>query len=272
MPAPGDLDVPPTSTDRGPAGGDRPDLVLLHGLGDSSHFWDNLLPALSADYRIHAVDLPGHGPAAAALSAEEAAPAAMARVVIADLERAGIAAPHLVGFSLGGWVALEMAASGYGRSVLALSPPGLWKTPPTARHGARGVGGAALRILDPLLPTLSRWPRLARLAVRGVVVDPTKVSTDQLVRSARDRRAATGAEAARRAVWGSRFEGGAAIAVPVCVAYGDADQFVDSRAERDVLGPSVRWVSVPHCGHAMSWDQPEACLKLIAETSALASA
>jgi pimeloyl-ACP methyl ester carboxylesterase len=47
---------------------------------------------------------------------------------------------------------------------------------------------------------------------------------------------------------------------------------VDSRAERDVLDPSVRWVSVPHCGHAMSWDQPEACLKLIAETSALASA
>jgi pimeloyl-ACP methyl ester carboxylesterase len=60
--------------------------------------------------------------------------------------------------------------------------------------------------------------------------------------------------------------------MPVCVAYGDADHFVGSRAERDVLGPAVRWVSVPHCGHAMSWDQPAACLELIAETSALASA
>ena len=272
MPEPGDPDAPPTPDDDGPAGG-RPDLVLLHGLGDSGHFWDNLLPALRADYRVHAPDLPGHGPAATPLGAAQAAPAAMARVVMAGLEAAGVAAPHLVGFSLGGWVALEMAAAGYGRSVLALAPPGLWKTPPASPPGGtRGLGALGLRILDPLLPALGRWPRLGRLAVRGIVVDPSRVSGDQLVRSARDRRDARGAAAARRALWGSRFEGGARIAMPVCVAYGDADHFVGSRAERDVLGPAVRWVSVPHCGHAMSWDQPAACLELIAETSALASA
>ena len=273
MPAPGGPDVPPPHHDGGSSGDSRPDLVLLHGMGDSAHFFDNLLPALAAAYRVHAVDLPGHGPVARPLSPAEAAPAAMARVVRADLERAGVRSPNLVGFSLGGWVALEMAAAGYGRSVVALAPPGLWKTPPPAASaGARLVRAGGLRFVDPLAGVLARWPRLARLAVRGVVVDPAKVSIDQVVRSARDRRDAKGAGAARRAVWSSRFAGGAAVTVPVCIAYGDADRVVQSPAEHDLLGPATRWVLVPHCGHAMSWDQPEACLALIAETTALAPA
>ena len=273
MPAPGGPDSPPPDDDGGSEGSARPDLVLLHGLGDSAHFFDNLLPALAADYRVLAVDLPGHGPAARPLSPAEAAPAAMARVVMADLERAGVRSPHLVGFSLGGWVALEMAASGYGRSVVALAPPGLWRTPPlVSAKWTRQLRAAGLRVLDPLVGALARWPSLARLAVRGVVVDPAKVSIDQVVRSARDRRDAKGAGAARRAVWSSRFAGGAAVTVPVCIAYGDADRVVQSPAEHDLLGPATRWVLVPHCGHAMSWDQPEACLALIAETTALAPA
>jgi pimeloyl-ACP methyl ester carboxylesterase len=270
--APGEPDLPPTPEDGGLAVVDRPDLVLLHGLGNSSHFFDNLRPALDARYRVHAVDLPGHGPAATGLTAEEAAPAAMARLVVAALERDGVVAPHLVGFSLGGWVALEMAASGYGRSVVALAPPGLWKAPPVApAHWSGGIGTLALRLAGPLLPALGRWPGLARLAVRRIVADPSTVSTDQLVHAAVDRRDARGAGAARRAVWSARFERGGAIAVPVCVAYGDSDRIVGP-PDRDVLGPSVRWVSVPHCGHAISWDHPEACLELIAQTSALASA
>src|ERR1700722_3988728 len=177
----------------------------------------------------------------------------MARVVVAALERDGVQAPPLVGFSLGGWVALEMVASGYGRSVVALAPPGLWRSPPaTPPHWSGGIGTLALRLLGPLLPALGRWPGLARLAVRRTVANPSKVSTDQLVRAARDRRNATGAEAARRAVWSARFERGGAITVPVCVAYGDSDRIVETPTDRDVLGPSVRWVSVPHCGHAIS--------------------
>ena len=42
----------------------EPDLVLVHGLGSASSYWDNLRPALERDYRVTAVDLPGHGPEA----------------------------------------------------------------------------------------------------------------------------------------------------------------------------------------------------------------
>jgi pimeloyl-ACP methyl ester carboxylesterase len=38
------------------------ELVLVHGLGSARSYWDNLRPALERDYRVTAVDLPGHGP------------------------------------------------------------------------------------------------------------------------------------------------------------------------------------------------------------------
>jgi hypothetical protein len=41
--------------------GTGPDLVLLHGWGLHSGAWTEVLPALAARARVHAIDLPGHG-------------------------------------------------------------------------------------------------------------------------------------------------------------------------------------------------------------------
>ena len=41
---------------------DQPDLVLLHGgIGTGHYHWSKLVKALSATYRVHLPDLPGHG-------------------------------------------------------------------------------------------------------------------------------------------------------------------------------------------------------------------
>jgi pimeloyl-ACP methyl ester carboxylesterase len=45
-----------------------------------------------------------------------------------QLDEAGIDTAHVVGNSLGGWVALELARRGRARSVLALSPAGAWRS------------------------------------------------------------------------------------------------------------------------------------------------
>jgi len=37
------------------------DLVLLHGWAQHSGAWDEVMPSLAERYRVHAVDLPGHG-------------------------------------------------------------------------------------------------------------------------------------------------------------------------------------------------------------------
>ena len=41
--------------------GRGPDVVLLHGWGMNGTVWRHVVPALSEDYCLHLVDMPGHG-------------------------------------------------------------------------------------------------------------------------------------------------------------------------------------------------------------------
>ena len=87
---------------RGPRG--APELLLLHGLGDSLAGWAQVVGPLAHHHQVHLVDLPGHGlsrkPPDWRLQTLASAVAHYAR----DLRR-----PLLVGHSLGGWIALRMA-------------------------------------------------------------------------------------------------------------------------------------------------------------------
>lgn len=85
--------------------GEGPAVVLLHGWAMHSGFWGPLVPHLARKYRVHAVDLPGHG--------YSAAPAqfTLAGMVSAlDSTFADSAVPVTVlGWSLGGQVAMHWA-------------------------------------------------------------------------------------------------------------------------------------------------------------------
>lgn len=80
------------------------DVVLLHGWGAHAGFWADVCAALGERYRLHAVDLPGHGQAR---PATEGALAHLPDV----LARRMPAAVGVVGWSLGGQMALEWAAA-----------------------------------------------------------------------------------------------------------------------------------------------------------------
>ena len=82
-------------------------LVLLHALGSASHVWEPVLPHLVDGFEVLAVDLPGFGASPAPTGSEQATPAALAAAVDVALSEAGIHDPHVVGNSLGGWVALS---------------------------------------------------------------------------------------------------------------------------------------------------------------------
>src|SRR5215212_6690097 len=103
-------------------------IVLLHGATSSARVWDPLLPTLSRKYRVFAPTLAGHhgGPA---LPADPAAVVdKIVDVMCRQLDEAAIDTAHIVGNSLGGWVALELARRGRAQSVLALSPAGAWRS------------------------------------------------------------------------------------------------------------------------------------------------
>lgn len=253
--------------------GGRPDLVLLHGLGSAATYWDNLVGDLGADFSVIALDLPGHGPGAVRPTPAEAVPRAMAEAVRAGLAARGVVRPHVMGLSLGGWVALEMAALGAVESVVALAPAGLWRQGariPLAREGT--LLRPWLGVLDPALPALVRLPSVKHLALRSNLFDPSRATDAQLLAAARALRQARGFGVCDRAAVENRFEGGPAVSVPTTVAFGDDDRVLapGSSQERALLPGHAEWVRVPRCGHAVSWDRPQVALDLVRSTAARA--
>ncbi|ATN35992.1 acetoin dehydrogenase dihydrolipoyllysine-residue acetyltransferase subunit [Rhizobium sp. ACO-34A] len=108
---------------RGTAGATK--IVFLHGFGSDSYSWQPLLAALGDGYEFWLVDLPAHGrssPPTADVTVHS-----MARSVLETLSAAGVGEFHLVGHSLGGAVAMALAADGRAsvQSLTLLAPAGL---------------------------------------------------------------------------------------------------------------------------------------------------
>ncbi|MFD2091387.1 alpha/beta fold hydrolase [Blastococcus deserti] len=88
---------------------DAPTVVLLHGLGTSGWMWDRLVSALGDDLHLVVVDLPGHGRSRTRPWVSLHDTATAVADVVARHAAAGSA--HLVGLSLGGYVAATLAAA-----------------------------------------------------------------------------------------------------------------------------------------------------------------
>mgnify|MGYP000468688987 CR=1 FL=1 len=86
----------------------KPVILFLHGLGSSVRDWEFQLPYFTNDYRVLLVDMRGHG-----RSDKPKGPYTMplfARDVVALLDQLKIDSVHLVGLSMGGMIAFQLAA------------------------------------------------------------------------------------------------------------------------------------------------------------------
>src|ERR1700736_1508453 len=118
--------------------GSGPDLVLLHGWGLNVRVWDGLVGELRDRYRMIAVDLPGHGQSA--WSAGRGTPAEQAWLLHSTLSSVSNRY-SLLGWSLGGQIALDLAAAMPGqidRLVLVAATPRFAQSPdwPYGMHPA----------------------------------------------------------------------------------------------------------------------------------------
>jgi pimeloyl-ACP methyl ester carboxylesterase len=105
-------------------GGSGSALVCLHGFTDTWRTWELVLPTLERHHDVLAPTLPGHagGPPLHGEMSDAVLPDAIERM----MDDAGFDTAHLVGNSLGGYVALQLAARGRADSVVALAPAGGW--------------------------------------------------------------------------------------------------------------------------------------------------
>ena len=128
-------------------------VLLVHGFGGDLDNWLFNLDALAAGSTVVALDLPGHGPAPTPIP--DASVPGLASAVVDFMDATGLGAAHLVGHSLGGAVALAIAASAPGRvrSVTLVCPAGLG--PDINRDYIDGfVSSASRRQLKPVLENL----------------------------------------------------------------------------------------------------------------------
>ncbi len=104
----------------------QPPLVMFQGFGASAPLWKNQVQDFSRDYRIYAVDVPGH-PGKSAPTVLSLLDDSYAQWVVDLLDALKLERVHLVGVCLGGWIAMKAAAYAPDRveKLVLLSPVGL---------------------------------------------------------------------------------------------------------------------------------------------------
>jgi 2-succinyl-6-hydroxy-2,4-cyclohexadiene-1-carboxylate synthase len=243
-------------------------LVLLHGFTGTHRTWDGLSERLAEEHFLIIPDLPGHGKSGISKSREGMGVRATSEAV-ADLlmTEAGGRKAVLVGYSLGGRVALDLACARQellGRLVVEGASPGLESSDERedrrARDDAladeieaRGVGWFVDHWQD--IPLFATQKDLPREVFQGVRRDRLSNSAKGLAMSLRA--AGTGR---MTPLWGEI--GG--LGIPVLIVVGKRDEkYGESGEAMRARIPGSTLVAVEGAGHCVHVEKPEEFAELV---------
>ncbi|HET8527423.1 MAG TPA: alpha/beta fold hydrolase [Gaiellaceae bacterium] len=245
-------------------GGEGAPLLLLHGFTDTWRTWELVLPRLERRHTVLAPTLAGHtgGPPLDGAPTETALVEAVERLL--DEER--LETVDVAGNSLGGYVALQLAARGRARSVVAFAPAGdeevSRETLPYFRSIRRVLERSA-GMADRVVAT----PEGRRAATRDLTVRfehiPAELIAHQLVGAARCPAALPLIERGERGGWpldASR------VTCPVRIVWGAEDRLLPWPAAADRWLrelPQAELVVLDGVGHCPQLDVPPEAAELI---------
>jgi pimeloyl-ACP methyl ester carboxylesterase len=202
--------------------GAGPDLLVLHGLSGSWRWWTQVVELLAPRHRLHLLGLPRLG----RLRAGEVAP-----WLERFLDAAELLTVDVVGHSLGGLLAAELAAQHPGRvrRLVLVAPTGI--------SCDRGVLRRSLPLLGELLDVREHVPTIVADALR---TGPVSLVHGVAYVWERDLRPELHAVRAR-----------------TLLVWGDDDRLVPARIAQEwqLLLPDSRLVRLP-CGHVPMWGAP----------------
>ena len=258
--------------------------LFLHGVGGTLSSWTPLLQQAAEDGvllgTVVLVDLPGFG-------ASENLAASLDAFAVSDLlvrlaDHLGLARVHLVGQSIGGYLALTITSQHEERVVSATVFSGtLFRLAETSGRWAR-IATMLLRgrrrkaIYDVAKVTGALVRKLAwiaavtgvlRLNLTKVAADPARVPIGLLKSIARGIRPECYLVALENTLKYKPIEYWSAIPpTKATVAYGESDRMGGSTGEVAILNaacPNIGTVILPHCGHFLHIEQPRAALRLV---------
>ena len=237
-------------------------LLLIHGLGYARWGWEPVLPELAARFDVLLFDNRGIGESDAPpgpYTVEQ-----LAADAVQVLDEAGVERAHVVGTSLGGMVAQELALSypeRVDRLVLACTTPG--------GSGAHPMPQGTVALIA-LAATLEPDVALRRY-VENALAPATPTEHPALVEEILAHRLAAPqdpvawvAQASAGAAF-DRFDRMAEIAAVTLVQTGTEDGVVDPR-NSELLAeaiPSARLERFAGAGHLFFWEQPEAFVESV---------
>ena len=244
------------------AGQDGDVVLLVHGYGGDRNSWLFLQEPLAARYQVYALDLPGHGTSAKDVG--EGSLSVLADAVTGVLDALGAGRAHLVGHSMGGAVALAVAARDPARiaSLTLIAPSGFG---PEINAGyLRGFADAQTR-------------RELKTVI-GQLFDDESLVTRQLVDDLLAYKRLDGVDEALHALADTLLDGEAqrgdsaaslaAIggAAPVTVIWGRADRIIPA-AQAEAVAGAVRHL-IDGAGHMPHMERPAEVQAAIEETIA----
>lgn len=241
----------------GEPGPDRPVIVLVHGFGNSLQSFRLLAPLLAGECHVVALDLPGFGLSAKPVD-HDYGNAGQARTVGAFIRALGLDGAVVAGHSLGGAVALRVAASEPGISGLVLMNPGIITT---------GVPAITQYLFFPFQRVNAKLfgnREFRGSAIRGSFADPSIITEevlDELMLASRSEGylAGTTSLMGQYTPPGSEIPLLAQVRVPVLIVWGGQDR---SKPEgefeqlRELL-PGSEAVLVPAAGHYVHEEAPD---------------
>lgn len=227
-------------------------MLLLHGIGGRAALWAASVAAL-APRRVIAMDMPGYDGTRPALESFDA----LADAAVALLDAQGLAQADVVGHSLGGMIALEMALrhpARLRRLVVVASSPAFGSRDPAFRESflaARqkpldegiGMAGVAASLVPGMLGP-DADPAAAPAAMAAMAsVDEAAYRTTLATLTGFDRRA----DLPR-------------VTQPTLLIAGEADQTAPPRgmARMAEAMPDARLLVIPGVGHLLPLEAPAA--------------
>jgi 2-succinyl-6-hydroxy-2,4-cyclohexadiene-1-carboxylate synthase len=230
----------------------------------SSRDWKATMATLKERFYCVAVDLPGHG-ASLGLSPEDHTMEGAARSLVGLLDELGVGSATVVGYSMGGRLALYFALRYPERCsglFLESASPGLNKASERAAR-RRADEEKALRLesedFEEFLRDWYRQPIFASLArdeelLRKTIESRRQNEPEELARSLRGM--GTGSQPT---LWGL-----AGLTVPTMAVAGELDvKFVGIGRRMEAESPMISFVSIPGVGHNVHVESPGAYTDLL---------
>jgi pimeloyl-ACP methyl ester carboxylesterase len=249
-------------------GGSGAPMVCLHGFTDTWRTWELVLPALEREHDVLAPTLAGH--AGGPTIVGEVTDTAIADAVERSMDDAGWETAHLVGNSLGGYLALQLASRGRARSVVALAPAGGWAAGDESYRDTLDYFTTMQRLLRDAAPhadAIVSTPAGRRRATLSTTERFEHIPPERLAHQSGGAANCTAAAPlvayAEREGWRIDAE---RIDCPVRVVWGTEDKLLHwpsaAARYRDQL-PQADWIELEGVGHCPQLDVPLETAELI---------